>query len=220
MSWLHRIFHRTDFPDFILQYQACQFRLAGNTPLHELSFVVLDAETTGLGKSDKIITLGGVSVKNFEINITQVLDQRYDLAEGGSSSEIHEELAASSDRDRQDLMKEALAFIGGKIIVGHHIGFDVSKINQLISGAYPGFALRNTLLDTFYLMMRLDRPRYERMVGGRNALQLDEVCKELGIQIENRHTALGDAYVTAQVFLFILSRLQDRGVHTLADLVR
>jgi hypothetical protein len=39
----------------------------------------------------------------------------------------------------------------------------------------------------------------------------------MGITIEGRHTSLGDARATAQVFLGLISLLPGRGVRTLAE---
>jgi hypothetical protein len=39
----------------------------------------------------------------------------------------------------------------------------------------------------------------------------------MGVTIDGRHTSLGDARATAQVFLGLLSLLPGRGVRTLAD---
>jgi len=45
---------------------------------------------------------------------------------------------------------------------------------------------------------------------------LDGIAARLGVDISDRHTALGDARVTAEVWLALLPLLEQRGVHTLA----
>lgn len=207
------------YPDYIQKYLSRDFKYDANMPVKDLVFAVIDAETTGLKKSDQLITLGGVIVHQDAIDLAHILDQKYIHKEATEASEIHGELPENQSVDLDEYFKQLLEFLSNKIIVGHHISFDISKINQAISAKYPGFVLNNKILDTFQMMVRLNREKYERQVGGRSALNLDEICKEFGIAVENRHTALGDAFMTAQVLMFLLTRLEARGVKHAADLL-
>jgi DNA polymerase-3 subunit epsilon len=209
-----------NFPEYIQQYLDQEFVIPAKSELDELSFAVIDAETTGLEKSDQLITLGGLTMRNYGIDLGNCLDQKYEYSNSSEAAAIHEELPEMLNQNLDERFEEALTFLSNKIIVGHHIAFDIGKINQTIASKYPGFKLRNKVLDTFQLMVRLDPEKYERQVGGRHALQLDEICDDFGIAVENRHTALGDAYMTAQVLMFLLARLEDRGVRFAGELLR
>jgi DNA polymerase-3 subunit epsilon len=46
---------------------------------------------------------------------------------------------------------------------------------------------------------------------------LEGIASRFGINATGRHTALGDALTTAQVFLALIPLLDQRGIHTLAD---
>jgi len=48
--------------------------------------------------------------------------------------------------------------------------------------------------------------------------KLHTVAEHFSISINNRHRAAGDAHATAQVFLYMLEQLQERGIYNLADL--
>jgi DNA polymerase-3 subunit epsilon len=49
---------------------------------------------------------------------------------------------------------------------------------------------------------------------------LDAICERFGIEITDRHTALGDAIVTAAVLLRQIEMLEERGITTLDQVVK
>ena len=50
--------------------------------------------------------------------------------------------------------------------------------------------------------------------------RLDELCKVYHTPVEGRHTASGDAMITALLLVKLLGKLEARGVKTLKDLLR
>lgn len=213
-----RWFKRRVFPAFIRDYLNHDFKFWDRVSLENCAFVVLDAETTGLDKKDRIITIGGVYCQQYEINLSTVLDQLYSHEKGTNAAEIHGELPQVTGVKLEVLQDELLQFIGNKVIVGHHIAFDVAKINQMFAERYPGFQLQNRVLDTARLLYRFNKHRYDNEVGGMQNLQLDVACLEYDILIENRHTALGDAYMTAQILMGQLARAMERGIKVVGEL--
>ncbi|MFZ2947855.1 MAG: exonuclease domain-containing protein [Desulfuromonadaceae bacterium] len=67
----------------------------------------------------------------------------------------------------------------------------------------------NPILDTLFLSYGIHE--------GTEGHGLDAIAERMGIVIEERHTSLGDARATAQVFLCLISLLPGRGVRPLAD---
>ena len=47
---------------------------------------------------------------------------------------------------------------------------------------------------------------------------MDELCDQFKISKTDRHTALGDAYLTAQVFQKLIAKLKARGIKNTTEL--
>ncbi len=196
------------------------FKISPTIIVQNCECIVLDCETTGLEKNDDVVSAAAIRITPCNIHIETALDQRYSLEEVGISSEIHGEMSSNlNDRKTDDNLQELIDFVGNSILVGHNITFDIAKIEGLLRVNYDfKGGLKNKVLDTARLVKRLDPVKFERMVGGNSNLDLEELCRQFDITVENRHTALGDAYLTAQLFQKILSRLRKRGVKFVKDL--
>ncbi len=193
------------------RYTAYSFQPGRKTSLDLLSFCVIDIETTGFKNNDEIVTVGALHITADAINLQQVLDQKYPHIQKGAE-EIHEEMKASgTTKSKQKLLEELLDFIGNRIVVGHHIGFDLSRLNREIHQNFGG-KLKNPSLDTLSLAQRLEPERYYRSTGDEHLLSLDKLAEYLDVDIENRHTALGDAFITACVFQKLIARMKKRGI--------
>ena len=105
------------------------------------------------------------------------------------------------------------------IIVGHHIGFDFAVLNPAFQ-EHLGGQLRNQILDTNQLAKRITSPFYKMEIGQGKNFSLDALCKQYGVPIYDRHTASGDALITALLFLKLIGRLEGKGIRHLIDLLR
>ncbi len=191
-------------------------------PIEAQRFIVFDTETTGLDpKSDRILSIGAVGVHNWQIDLNDHLECYLRQNQQSSSKEvaIHGILPV----DKEHMLHESVAirnfvtYIGNAILVGHHVSFDVNMINQALRRMELP-PLRNKTVDTQRLAMRLKPPSQGYAQPG--TYGLDDLCKQYRIPCSDRHTAAGDAYITAVLFLKLLARLEARGVKTVAGVLR
>jgi len=190
------------------------------TPLEELTFVVFDTETTGLDvRKSRLLSLGAVRVQQNRFRVEDTLDCTIQQADyqSGTEVEVHGILAKHS----RDGMPEAeaiqlfLTFIQDSILVGHHVEFDIGMVNQALK-RMGGKRLLNKSVDTVQLAMRVNPPSAFVKPGD---YALDKLCQLYNLPLSDRHTAAGDAYITALLLMKLLTRLQKRGIKDLGDLL-
>jgi len=175
--------------------------------LADIRFVVLDSETTGLDpRKDRLITIGAVAVRQGEIRLDDSFEALLKVAYNTGSVTIHgvtrDESAGGFEEP--EALEQFLDYLGDGVIVGHHIQHDVATFNAAYERHF-GFSLRNPSLDTMDLTLHLER---DGAFGGSDRIRnfsLDGLCDRFGVIPHDRHTAPGDAFLTAQVFLRLLS---------------
>ena len=95
-------------------------------------------------------------------------------------------------------------FVEDTVIVGHNIAFDLRFFAR--KEEEVGVRFTNPLLDTFFLEGIVHPKQADR--------RLDAIAARLGINVTGRHTALGDALITA-VFVALIPGLAEHGIVTL-----
>lgn len=194
---------------------------AEGTPSDVVRFVVLDSETTGLDPNkDRLITIGAVAVIGGEIRLDDVFDSLLEVRYNSAAVTVHgvtreESLGGMAE---QEALKCFLAYLKDGVIVGHHIGHDVATLNAGYERHW-GFSLKNRSLDTMDLTLNLER---DGAFQGRDSIadfSLDGLCSLFGVIPHDRHTASGDAFMTAQVFLRLLRLASRHGRSALGRLM-
>lgn len=101
-------------------------------------------------------------------------------------------------------------FVSGAVLVAHNAAFDLKflKMKEKVSGV----RFDHPVLDTMLLSRQLQGPDADHT--------LDGIAKRLGIQVVDRHTALGDSLLTAAIFLRFVDMLREQNVITLDDAIR
>ena len=195
-----------------------EHKTSPKTPIRQLRFVVLDCETSGLDyKKDSILSIAGLSIQNFQIDIGTHFEaffyhQNY-LPD--DSVKVHGILGnhLKQGQSEKEILLDLLAFLRDSIIVGHHIGFDVAILNQALKKHFE-ITLNNKTLDTAWLAKRITNPTATSFTPQ----PLDALCKEYNIPLGKRHTAAGDTFITALLFLKLLARLEKRKVLSYKEL--
>jgi DNA polymerase-3 subunit epsilon len=203
---------KTEGSGFVHDYVAL-FATPRTPPLREVRFAVLDSETTGLDpRRDRLITIGAVAVIDGEIIIADSFEAMLKVAYNASSVTVHgiTRDEAREGLDEADALQSFLGWLRDSIIVGHHIKHDIDTLNAGFERNF-GFHLLNQSLDTMDLTLHLER---DGAFGGRPEIgdfSLDGLCRLFGVRPHDRHTAAGDAFLTAQVFLRLLALAQRCG---------
>jgi DNA polymerase III subunit epsilon len=190
------------------------------TPVSEVRFVVLDSETTGLDpRRDRIITIGAVAVEAGEIRLDDSFEVLLKMDYNHSSVTVHgiTRDEASAGMDEAEALELFLDYLRDGVIVGHHIGHDIQTLNAGYQRQFD-MQLKNRALDTMDLTLHLND---DGAFVGRPMAQgftLDALCEMFSIAPHDRHTAGGDAFITAQVFLRLLRAAGRVGRTSLASI--
>ncbi|MDG3064694.1 exonuclease domain-containing protein [Thauera mechernichensis] len=181
--------------------------------LSELTYTVFDTETTGLNPSqgDEIIQIGATRILNGKLlrseSFEQLIDPQRPL--GAESAKIH---GITSDMLRgQPTVDKVLpafhAFAADTVLIAHNAAFDMRFLQ--LKEAQTRLKFDQPVIDTL-LLSAVIHPNQE-------SHRLEAIAERMGLTIIGRHTALGDAIVTAEVFLKLVPLLAERGIRTLRE---
>ncbi len=182
--------------------------------LRELRYVVFDTETTGLhpGDGDEIIAIAGVRLHDGEIDEAGTFSR---LVHPGrtippASIRFHgiTDDMVKGEAPITDVLPEFRDFVGDAVLVAHNADFDITFLK--LKEHATGVEIANVVLDSLLISVFVDH-------ASRNHT-LDAVAERLGVEVEARHTALGDSIATARIFRKLLGRLEARGITTLGQL--
>ncbi len=191
-----------------------------DTPAEQVRFVVLDSETTGLDpKKDRLITIGAVAVERGDIVLEDSFEALLKVAHNTSAVTVHGVTREQSLQglDEPEALERFLAYVRDGVIVGHHIGHDIETLNAGYERHF-GFRLKNRSLDTMELALHVEKDGAFEGQEQIRSFSLDALCGLFGVIPHDRHTASGDAFITAQVFLRLLRLAKRCGRTTLGRL--
>ncbi|MEM9515339.1 MAG: DEDD exonuclease domain-containing protein [Actinomycetota bacterium] len=184
------------------------------TALCDVTFCVIDLETTGGNRNDDMITeIGAVKVRAGEclgtyqtlVNPGRAIPPQITMLTGLSDA-----LVATAPRI-ESVLPSLLEFVGDAIVVGHNVSFDVAFLRAALRRADRP-TLANTSLDTVALARRLVRDEVPNC-------RLGTLASRLRLDHQPSHRALDDALATTDLLHLLIERAAGWGVLGLDDLL-
>jgi DNA polymerase-3 subunit epsilon len=184
------------------------------TPLAQVTFCVLDLETTGGDPATCAITeVGAIKVRGGEVLGTfstlvhpgQAIPPSITVLTGITQAMVHPAPPIAA------VLPALLEFLGGAVLVGHNLRFDVSFLDAaLVRDGRPRLAVRT--VDTCALARRLVRDEVPNC-------RLGTLADRLRLDHRPTHRALSDALATCDLLHALLERAAAFGVTGLDDLL-
>ncbi|MGH2754747.1 MAG: exonuclease domain-containing protein, partial [Actinomycetota bacterium] len=184
------------------------------SPLSEITFCVLDLETTGGSHVDSSITeIGAVKVRRGEVEGTF-----HTLVDPGRPvpafirllTGITDELLIGAP-DINAVLPSLIGFVEGSVLVAHNARFDVGFLNAALRRAeYP--AIANPIVDTALLARKI-------LAGEVPNHKLSTLARHLRCAHQPCHRAFADVLATIDVLHHLIERVAGFGVTTLEDLI-
>ena len=165
-------------------------------------YTVVDIETTGgTARSHKIIEVAIVTYDGKQIvdsYSTLINPMKYVPPFITSLTGISNDMVETAPTF-EEVAETILEKTEGRIFVAHNVNFDYSFLKQEFS--ILGLKFERKKLCT----VRLSK----KIIPGYRSYSLGSLTNELGIRINNRHRALGDAEATARVLDYLIQRDHD-----------
>jgi DNA polymerase-3 subunit epsilon len=204
---------RPEYYDFDLFKTTEQTRSMDDRLLTELTYTVFDTETTGLNPSqgDEIIQIGAARLVNNKLLRQECFEQLVDPKRPipPATIPIHgiqPEMVVGQPTIDQ-VLPAFHAFAQDTVLVAHNAAFDM-RFLQLKEGQ-TGVVFDQPVLDTL-LLSAVIHPNQD-------SHRLEAIAERFNVTVIGRHTAMGDAMVTAEVFLKLIPLLAEKGIHTLGQ---
>ncbi len=211
-----------DYPEFWKHYLKLFDAGKNNVSLDDIRFVAFDTETTGFDyDTDRVLSIGAVAISNNAIDVSDQLEIYLDQNVFNEATVAIHGIRKHGNYDKIsefDALQLFIDYIGDAILIAHHAEFDRKMIDRALQRRGLG-TLKNKILDTGVLFKNTKHSVYLSGYSNRH-YSLDELCNDLKISKSDRHTASGDAYITALAFLKILSRLKKDKRVTIKDVFR
>jgi DNA polymerase III subunit epsilon len=182
----------------------------------EAPFASLDFETTGLDvERDHIVSFGVVPIDHARAGVGRSVHQLVSPAAPSSvvSMKVHGILPrdiedAPAIEQARELLRSSL---DGRLVLAWFAGIELAFLRRSFGGSERSW--RRRTIDVLDLVVALERPDPDARFS------LSVTAERYDVPVADPHSALDDALVTAQLFLVVATRLEERGVRTVRDLL-
>ncbi|MFN3460548.1 MAG: DUF294 nucleotidyltransferase-like domain-containing protein [Oceanibaculum sp.] len=190
--------------------------VTGAVPLFALPVVALDLETTGLDvETARIVQIGALQLCEKAAIAAPPFDRLVNPAQPipPESVAIHgiSDAAVATAPAIGDLWPDLLTYLSSRVIIGHTIAYDLTVLErEAARHGLPWQRPRSLCIRKLAAIV----------VPGLHDPSLDKLASWLGIEIDQRHSALGDARAAGQIYQKMVPLLAERGIRTLAEAER
>ena len=184
------------------------------------NYVVVDIETTGLNtKKDEILSFASIPVRGMRLHmdesyVTLIRPEKFRIDSikyhGITESDV---MNAPTFEEVADRIEQ---IVTNSVVVGCAVHIDV----EFLKTAFKKKLKRKLKIETYLDVIEIENWLIKRRGSALNfRLDFDSLLKIYRINGICRHSAMGDAFATAYIFLKQLSHLQEHNV-SLTDLMR
>lgn len=204
---------RPEYYDFDLFQPGIQTRELDERRLVDLAYTVFDTETTGLDPSqgDEIIQIGAARIVNGKLlrqeSFEQLINPGRSIPAAGIPIHGITPAMVAGQPGITEILPIFHAFASDTVLVAHNAAFDMRFLQ--LKEAAAGVRFDQPVLDTLLLSAVASPHQVSH--------ELEAIAERFGIAVLGRHTALGDAILTAEVFLRLIPLLADKEIHTLGQ---
>lgn len=213
------LYHHKIKPYFSLPaYQELSERLDNYTPdnhlkkidLEEVTYTIFDLETTGLipEVGHEIISIGAIQVKGFAycnrktfyriVKPVRPIPKNVTELTGIDVNTIHH------GENFIDVFSEFLSYSRDTILVAHPAKFDVRFLKTM---------LKRWKLPVYHPIV-IDSQEIAKFVIPNMQSQLDSLIRYYNLQQLDRHHALNDAIMTAELFEHLLKDIKEKNINS------
>jgi CBS domain-containing protein len=188
----------------------------GTTPLIALDATVIDVETTGLDpRKARAVELAAVRITRGRVNPTAAFRRLINPNEPipAAASRIHRihDADVAGAPAFAAVWPEFTATLDDTVLIGHTVGFDLAVLSRECARAGLSWT-QPAALDT-RLLAEIAEPELADY-------SLESLAAWLGLDIADRHSAVGDARAAALIFQALVPRLRQNDIRTLAEAQR
>ncbi len=162
-------------------------------------FTIIDIETTGHNSKNGKIT----EIAMYQHNGQQITDSYSTLINPEMDIPYFITKLTGIDNDMvknapkfYEIAKKIIEFTEGRTFIAHNVKFDYNFVKEEFKRL--GYAYNCKKLCTVQLS--------KKFLPGHGSYSLGKLCSDLGIHVNNRHRAAGDALATVQLFELLLEK--------------
>jgi CBS domain-containing protein len=185
-------------------------------PLLAATAVVFDTETTGLDvREARIVQIGGVGITRGRVEPHDIFDMLINplVPIPPKTTAVHgisDHMVAGAPGFPAVFVRFN-SWCAGRLLLGFSVGFDLAVIQREVERA--NLAVQPMRALCVRMLAQIALPHLHDP-------SLEILAEHLGVRVAERHTALGDAVITAHVFRKLIPHLTARSIRTVAEAER